>query len=328
MQEPREDAASQGAGDQPASNPSLPDGGARASNPALPASASAFDVPRESEAGDAASPTLIVVSTTRRAADPWAHRRGEPRVFALLWTVFLFVGTSIVFYGAMSGPSISPELMRPAARLLLILMALGIGVLWPMVRLSQAPDAHPLSGALKDLLVIMIPAQSLIWPQALWWLARWPVDTVLAVACALAAWGLLIGGLIAASLSGSAKPGGPEAGTADRPLRLAAWMLVFTLLTIGGPLAALFGGAGAAHSGGSAAGDVEPVTFDALLMLSPVGSMLELTRDTTWSGRATTTTASHWGLIVLVAVAAALAWTAAAARSRRAGNRLGLSLER
>ena len=30
--------------------------------------------------------------------DPWAHRRGEPRVFAFLWTMFLFGATAATFH--------------------------------------------------------------------------------------------------------------------------------------------------------------------------------------------------------------------------------------
>jgi hypothetical protein len=54
--------------------------------------------------------------------------------------------------------------------------------------------------------------------------------------------------------------------------------------------------------------------------------VLELTRDTSWSGRSTPLTPAHWVVIGLVAAAGAGAWVAAwrlgIARSRR--ERIGL----
>jgi hypothetical protein len=239
----------------------------------------------------------------KASADPWAHRRGEPRVFALLWTVYLFIVTAFIFYTALAGPAISPEIMRPAARLVLLLTMGGMALLWPMVRLSQTPDPQPLNGVGQDLLVVMIPAQALVWPQVLWWLARWPLTTVAAVAAAMAAWGLLIGGLLAlAHVRGS---GRPEAS--QWPLRNLLWMLVFVAISGCGMVVSLLSG----RSAFPGPGDVNPISTDVALMLSPLGAVLELTRDTSWSGRSTPLTPTHWALIGLVAAAAAGLWASA-----------------
>src|SRR5947207_1904454 len=80
---------------------------------------------------------------SRRRADPWAHRRGEPRIFAFLWTLFLFAATGFTFMAAVSMGGTSADVMRPATRALLAVTAAGVVLIWPMVRLSQAPDEHP-----------------------------------------------------------------------------------------------------------------------------------------------------------------------------------------
>src|SRR5437867_4288680 len=80
----------------------------------------------------------------RPRPDPWSHRRGEPRLFAFLWTLFLFAATGITFMTAVSLGGNSADVMRPATRALLALTGAGVVLLWPMVRLSQAPDEHPI----------------------------------------------------------------------------------------------------------------------------------------------------------------------------------------
>src|ERR1043166_1453153 len=95
--------------------------------------------------------------------DPWAHRRGEPRTFAALWLLFLFAATilsvgAVGIFGLMS-----TDVYRPAARVMLEIVAIGVVVLWPMVRLSQAAPAFPLRAMLGDAVVVLVPAQAVIW---------------------------------------------------------------------------------------------------------------------------------------------------------------------
>jgi hypothetical protein len=271
--------------------------------------------PESDDSAVISTPAEAASLNAARPEDPWAHRRGEPRVFALLWTVYLFAITGWVFFAALAGPSISPEVMRPAARMMLFLTAAGAALLWPMVRLSQTPDPNPRSGVFQDLLVVMIPAQALIWPQVLWWLARWPLGTVAAVSASMAAWGLLLAALLAIAQSGNSDA--PAGGR--RPARNIGWMLVFTVIAIGGPLISMLGG----HSAPPAViGDAMPQSSDITLMLSPIGSILELTRDTAWSGRSTPLSAAHWWSILAVAAAAALLWGWLGMRGRQ--ERIGL----
>jgi hypothetical protein len=88
----------------------------------------------------------------------------------------------------------------PTARILLIVVVVGMCVLWPMVRLSQASARQPVAAALADLLVVLAPAQVVIWPLSL--MAAWPIDVVAAVAMLMLSWSLVacavvaVGGLI------------------------------------------------------------------------------------------------------------------------------------
>src|SRR5262249_53298101 len=131
--------------------------------------------------------------------DIWAHRRAEPRLFAFLWSVYVLIAVmgSILWLARMpAGSTGASSMYSPAARTLLVVIAAGITVLWPMTRLSQAaPERDPVGSALADLLVVQLPVQMVIWPMAL--LANWPGPVVMAVAMLFLAWGLLTGGILA-----------------------------------------------------------------------------------------------------------------------------------
>src|SRR5262249_35293851 len=120
-----------------------------------------INAPAPPDAGSALAGAL----RPRRKPDPWAHRRGEPRLFAFLWTLFLFAPTGATFMAAAPPGGASPDVMRPATRALLAVTAAGVCILWPMVRLSQLADEHPIAGVIQDLVVVLIPAQAVIWPQ-------------------------------------------------------------------------------------------------------------------------------------------------------------------
>jgi hypothetical protein len=238
--------------------------------------------------------------------DRWAHRRGEPRVFAFLWTIFLFAATATTFLAAVSAGYATPEVMRPATRALLAVVLCGVTVLWPMVRLSQAPDHHPIGATIQDLVVVLIPAQAVIWPQWLGWLGRWPLPVISAVAALCVAWGLLTGGLLALAQTSHAL-----AAARRRPGQPARWMCAFIALSLAGavPAAAMLS---------SSVASTDPIQepFRASWMLSPIPAIYELTRDRSWSGISAVVTNEHWKAIGLTAAAAIPLWLAAIARSR------------
>jgi len=238
-----------------------------------------------------------------RRPDPWAHRRGEPRVFAFLWTLFLFVATAATFLAALSTGQSSPDVMRPATRALFAIVAAGIVILWPMVRLSQLPDRHPLSGCLQDLVVILVPVQAVIWPQWFGWLGRWPLNVVTAIAALLAAWALLSGGLLALAQTQRLRHLAP--GRRAHPETL--WMILMVAVALGGALPTLLA---------SASPPPRPADVRLAWMLSPMTAIFEITRDRSASGASADVAPGHWWAIACVAAAALPAWILALIRRR------------
>ena len=140
----------------------------------------------------------------------WSHRKGEPRVFALLWMIFLLTTTALMFTSLASGYSVSPSVSRPAAQQMLIIVTIGMSVLWPMIRFSQR-IARPsiVAASLRDMVVLLIPLQAVLWPQRLIVLGGWSGEVVLALVLHTAAWALLIAGVIAIGsilIASSSKP--------------------------------------------------------------------------------------------------------------------------
>jgi hypothetical protein len=222
--------------------------------------------------------------------DPWAHRRGEPRTFAAIWLLFLFAAT-ILSVGAVGVFGlVSTDVYRPAARVMLEVITVGIVVLWPMVRLSQEAPRHPVRAMLVDLLIVLVPTQAVIWPQALSWMAGWPVEVVGAAAGLVCGWGVLIAGLLALYFSAQAPP--------QRDI-LPRWaMMALIILLIGiGPVAF------ALRSRGPAAGPGAD-----WLMSSPLTGIYEITRDRLWTGQSAAIDQRHRMAVWLTWCAAAVVW--------------------
>jgi hypothetical protein len=193
----------------------------------------------------------------------WSHRRGEPRVLALLWMIYLMGATVVMFASMSRAYTISYDIARPAARTLLVLIAIGFGVLWPMVRLSQV---HPRTGhvwfVIRDVFVLFIPLQAILWPLATRVLSHWPLSVVLALDLLCLVWLLLIAGVLAMGMR--------SISYTDTALNRSIWMGVVLVTVFAAPLAALVGSAGV------------PVGADAPRvgwLLSPISGMQELVRD-------------------------------------------------
>lgn len=229
--------------------------------------------------------------------DPWAHRRGEPRLFAFYWTFYVMLAVAgSVTWLARAGV-VTSGTYGPAARIMLVVVAVGMIVLWPMTRLSQAsPRGNSVTPALADLLVVQLPVQIVVWP--LYVLANWPLDIVMVVSAVFGAWGVLTGGLLALALGGNPV-------TLVRDPRLggrAVWMSVFVLLVLGGPIA----GAVVAGAGGQTPGW--------LPMISPVTAIPALT-GRGLIGPAAPATPLQWQVIVATLSTGVFAWALAAARN-------------
>jgi len=187
----------------------------------------------------------------------WDHRRGEPRTFALAWTVFLMLATLVMFASMSAALVVTADLYRPATRALILTITAGIVLLWPMVRLSQArPYGSALPAAARDILIVLIPVQALIWPQTLPMLGGWSFEVCGAIAATQAAWAIIISGLIALALT--LDPAKGRVGSAR-----GFWMLLIAVLVVGVPIVELvFGsiGPGIADQFGESGMMLSPLT--------------------------------------------------------------------
>lgn len=177
--------------------------------------------------------------------DRWKHRRGEPRLFAFLWMVWLIC--ACVLSLAPLGPLglLASDATRPACRRLVLFLMVGIAILWPLVRLSQAMPRSPRRAVLQDLVVMLVPAQAIFWPLFL--LTSWAWSDMATVALVMVGWAVFVAGVLSlamrriAAAEAVAAEGVPAAAgrgqsSARHGLR-AAWSVVFLALAGAAPVA-------------------------------------------------------------------------------------------
>lgn len=226
--------------------------------------------------------------------DPWAHRRGEPRVFAFLWTMYVLVAVAgSVLWLATTGRFTATG-YGPAARIMLVVVSAGVTLVWPMTRLSQQrPEGSVIVAAVVDVLVVLFPVQMVLWPLV--FMAGWPASVVLAVAVQFLVWTVLIGGMIAVGLS---------AGDGARGLEWRLWTMVAVVgLVFAVPLfLAARAAAGMGHGPTWA------------VMCSPF-TALPTTTGTGVSGPQAALTGVQRAAVVGVGVAATLVWGLAGFRA-------------
>ncbi len=249
----------------------------------------------ENEQGGPPTPAPVV-------QDRWAHRRGEPRTFAAAWILFLF-GATVVSVGAVGTFGLlSADVYRPAAQVMMEITAVGLAVLWPMVRLSQEAPRSPTRAMTQDIIVILGPVQAMVWPQALAWMAAWPMSVVTCLDLFLSGWCVAMGGLLAVYF--------------QRPvLRRWAMMALILLLVLAGPLAAVLRRPSPSMMADPALSE-PPVAW---LMTSPLTGVYEITRDRSWTGQLARVDARHWTGVGLTWGAALLTWTLAGWLGRSRG---------
>lgn len=225
--------------------------------------------------------------------DTWNHRRGEPRVFALVWTCYLLL-TTVYGFARLGQAPLDLNEYRPSARAMLIGVAIGIGVLWPMVRLSQLrPAEGGLIAVRSDLPIVLIPMQAMLWPQI--WLGRWSVQQIGIVGAALGIWTLCIGGAVAMALGGRQRPEEHSGRTHTGSRRLPPhWGWTLIVLGISGiaPASRLLG------------------CSLSLPMFSPYTAVLHPLRDE-WTIGGPTVTTADWAQIGILAVLSILVWVLA-----------------
>lgn len=221
-------------------------------------------------------------------ADPWAHRRGEPRVFAFFWTLYVLLAVAgSVTWVARFAP-VTAGSYAPAARIMLVVVAIGATVLWPMTRLCQAsPGRGAVRHVLADAAVLLIPLQMILWP--LIFLASWPARTVAALAALCVVWIMLIGGILAHALSERI-----EAPRDPALLGRSLWMVMIILIVLAAPIA--LAGIGPRFS-----------APEWLPMLSPLSAINDIT-GRGMSGPQKPVTGMQWRLIFATGAVAIAVW--------------------
>lgn len=233
----------------------------------------------------------------RTSADPWAHRRAEPRPLALMWTGYLLLATIACLGPIASAQFLTPDIYRPAASLLLAAAALGITVFWPMIRLSQqVPRDRPSRAVFLDSIAMFFPLQAIIWPQAMPALSSWDFTIAAAVAVNCTAWLLVTGAILTFAICHVASC---ERQGVPAPSRRMLWMVVILIVSFGGWAVGVGFGSPAA-AGHRAVG--EPLS-----VWSPASVVFEITRDRSWLGRSAVVQPQHWrSALVLTCVAGGL----------------------
>jgi hypothetical protein len=229
--------------------------------------------------------------------DPWAHRRGEPRLFIVLWALYLLVASMTSLSGTVWSGLVATDVYRPAARIMLGLAGFGIAVLWPMVRLCQAPPERPAEAFSVDMAVVALPVIVVALAQSLPWMGAWPPEVSVVLSMVFLGWTLLVGALLLAYFAKPRTPRTPRW----------VWMLLIVALA----------GAGPAFAWCAAwASPLVPRAYaDLGLLASPVTAPFEAVRDRAWSGFYARVETPHWWLAgaILALGAGALAWAAGVA---------------
>lgn len=235
--------------------------------------------------------------------DPWAHRRTEPRPLAFFWSMFLAVATMLALGSAAATGIVTHDVYRPAVRSVLALIAIGLTVLWPMMRLSQTiPESGTRAWIAKDLVVLLAPTQAVVWPQGFFFLAWWPWSVVAAISAMLAAWTATSGAVLAIACDRIVRSHSPSR---------TPWMAAVVCVSLLGPVITL-GVLPAPRTNGA----------DVRLMTSAATGVFELGRDRPWTGRAAAVYPGHWYAIGgTFAVAAALWLVPVMARLSGEGSR-------
>jgi transcription elongation factor GreA len=246
--------------------------------------------------------------------DRWAHRRAEPRTLAFVWAIYILTaGLLTIGVLLIRGPwaLLDKDVYQYAARTMLLCVALGLAILWPMARLSQSvPLRERASGAIfKDMLVLLPPTQAVVWAQAAA-RAGWAIDLIAAIALSLVAWPMLAGAVMALVLrprathsggnvydEGTPFVGAPGPSGLARTTTMAGFVAAALL-----PLLALRVGPGWAS------------------MLSPVSAMLDLAHARDVGPGSSSVDHGRWTVLLAQAGLAALAWLLLAVFDRRPKN--------
>ncbi|UCD75870.1 MAG: hypothetical protein JSV91_02915 [Phycisphaerales bacterium] len=200
-----------------------------------------------------------------------------PRGLIMLAAIWLIVSWLLAL-GLHMPIQPSAAAFTPGVRLMLLSMAVGLMIGWPLLRLSQQPTAYPGRQTMLDLFALLALVQIVVWPMRL--ITAWPPVRTAAIDATIIGWALLAGAMIAAST------GVPRRG----PRTLA--MLACLAMCFLGPVLAWVG----VFTGGH---------WMDLMDLGPLMAINTLGR-----GGGAPPSAEQWRWITLLLAAAVIAWIA------------------
>ncbi|MFM1822220.1 MAG: hypothetical protein RI967_486 [Planctomycetota bacterium] len=204
------------------------------------------------EATTAATPTG---TRTHGSGRPFTIPRGLV-MLAAAWTFASWIG----LFGFAPPVQAQASSYGPSITLLFTSIGVGLGIGWPLLRLTQARSAAPVRQSLADLVALVFLFQVVAWPLRL--VTAWSMERTLAVVAAFAIGASTVAALLAI------------AGRLATGRMRATAMLVLVATSAAAPLASLGPGSRAGAGGGPAsASDPRTVlsrrSTEALVALSP-----------------------------------------------------------
>ncbi|MCP3981514.1 MAG: hypothetical protein GY716_19625, partial [bacterium] len=121
-----------------------------------------------------------------------------PRALIFLASIWL-IGSWMIAMGFT--PPVQPSSSSYEYGLLTMLLCLASGLMigWPLLRLSQTRSAAPIRQTVLDLVVILSMVQVIIWPLRL--VTTWSLSRTAAIDATLAGWTLLAGAVVTAAIT-------------------------------------------------------------------------------------------------------------------------------
>lgn len=217
----------------------------------------------------------------------WAHA-----LFPVAWSTFLLMATALTVFRAGSPAGLPVAAARTPARDLFAVIALGVALLWPMIRLSERAPAHRVARAARamgDTIVVVAPALTVVLASQL--VVGWGWATTAALGALLASWASLVGAFLAIGAGGRTG--------ASRSL----WMAFLAALTLGAPAVMAL------------ASPSDERAERRLMLASPVTAPSVLTASS--SGAPGTPSAEMWLAAAAPGLASLAVWWVALATPRR-----------
>jgi len=214
----------------------------------------------------------------------------EPKALTLFWSLYLLVAAGTTIFAVNHLWIYDANDFRLSSKVMLAMVGLGIGALWPMVRLSQVAPSKVAESVFADAVALCVPAQAVLWPLTL--LGGWSWGVTAVIALAIIAWTLAIGGLIALGVGAASSIG------------RSFWMIIAMAVLLGAPLWAISTGWTVDHQLLVDWRLCSPLTMGWGMTGTLFGGAARLTPDK-WNGVLVPAAAAAilWGIVALAAAA-------------------------